>query len=52
MTHSNVDRLQSPDTCRAFRKIDVGIYKNFERPKEPDKAVTEIPVDDSEQVGP
>ena len=52
MTHSNVDRLQSPDACRAFREIGVGIYKYFERAKEPDKAIAEIPVDDSGQVGP
>ena len=52
VTNSNINWLQRSNACRAFRKIGVEIYKNFESPKEPDKEVSEIPVDDSKQVGP
>ena len=46
MTNSNIDALQDPNTCRALSKVGVGVYKYFERPKEPDKQVGEISVDD------
>ena len=46
MTNSNIDALQHPNTCRSLSEIGVGIYKYFERPKEPDKQVGEISVDD------
>ena len=52
MANCNVDRLQSTHTCRAFGEVGVGIYKYFERAKEPDKQVGEISVDDSGQIGP
>ncbi len=39
-------------TCRAFSEVGIGVYKYFERSKEPDKQVGEIAVDDSGQVGP
>ena len=52
MTHSNVDRLQCPDDRRALSEVGVGVYKYFERAKEPDKQVGEISVDDSGQIGP
>ena len=48
----NIDAPKNPHSCRAFREVGVGIYKYFERPKEPDKQVGEISVDDSGQVGP
>ena len=52
VTNSNINWLQRSNACRTFRKIGVEIYKNFESPKEPDKEVAEIPVDDCKQVGP
>jgi len=52
VTNSNIDALQHPNTCRSLSEIGVGIYKYFERAKEPDKQVGEISVDDSGQIGP
>ena len=52
MTNCNIDALQDPHACRALSEIGVGVYKYFERAKEPDKQVGEISVDDSGQVGP
>ena len=46
MTDCNIDALQNPHTCRALSEVGVGVYKYFERPKEPDKQVGEISVDD------
>ena len=46
MTNSNIHALQDPNTYRALSEVGVGVYKYFERPKEPDKQVGEISVDD------
>ena len=45
MANSNIDALQHPNTCRSLSEIGVGIYKYFERAKEPDKQVGVIPAD-------
>ena len=45
MTNSNIDALQDPNTCHALSKVGVGVYKYFERAKEPDKQVGVIPAD-------
>ena len=52
VANSNIDALQHPNTCRSLSEIGAGIYKYFERAKEPDKQVGEISVDDSGQIGP
>ena len=46
MTNCNIDALQDPHACRALSEVGVGVYKYFERAKEPDKQVGEISVDD------
>ena len=46
MTNSNIDALQDPNAFRSLSEVGVGVYKYFERPKEPDKQVGEISVDD------
>ena len=45
MADCNIDALQDTNTCRAFSEVRVGVYKYFERPKEPDQQVGVIPVD-------
>ena len=45
MTDSNIDALQHPNACRAFSKVGIGVYKYFERAKEPDQQNGVIPVD-------
>ena len=52
MADCNIDALQDTNTCRALSEIGIWVYKYFERPKEPDKQVGEISVDESGQVGP
>ena len=52
MTKSDIYVLSNPNTRRAFSEVGVGVYKYFERPKEPDNQVGENSVDDSGQVGP
>jgi hypothetical protein len=52
VTDCNIDALQNPNACRALSEVGIGVYKYFERAKEPDKQVGEISVDDSGQVGP
>ena len=51
MSHSNIDRLQSPDSGRALSEIGVGIYKDLERSVKANEQVCEIAVDHSRQVG-
>jgi hypothetical protein len=47
MWDCNIDALQDPNACRAISEIDIRVYKYFEHPKEPDKQVGEISIDDS-----
>ena len=45
MADCNIDALQDPNTCRALSEVGIGVYKYFERAKEPDKQVGVIPAD-------
>ena len=52
LTNCNVNRLQSPYTCRAFGEVGVGVHKDLQRPVQTDQRIGEIPVDDSRLVAP
>ena len=40
VTNSDIDRLQSPNTCRAFGEVGVGVYKNLQRPVQTNQEVS------------
>ena len=52
MANCNVNRLQSPYTCRAFGEVGVGVHKDLHRPVQTDQQVCKVAVNDSGQVGP
>ena len=47
MTHSDVDRLQCPDACRALSEVGVRVHKDFQRPVQTDQQVCKVPVNRS-----
>ena len=52
MTNSDVDRLQSTDTNSASGKIRERINEDLKLAEHADQQITEVPVDNSREVGP